>query len=152
MTSRNKQQGTALIVGLIVLIVLTLLGTTAMRMSRNELMMSGMLQFFARAFHAAEASVAAQLADRDFSLAWTAPSNPHTHDQVASTQSIGTSHIQFLDSGPVPAGGFSLNKKFSAHHFEITAQGLSPTTDGAASPDSIAVNIRQGIYLIGPSD
>lgn len=54
---RNKQRGAALIVGLMMLVVVTLLAVTAVSTSSTELVMAGNEQFRDRAFQAAEAGV-----------------------------------------------------------------------------------------------
>ena len=60
MTSSNRnsrQRGAALIVGLMMLVVVTLLAVTAVSTSSTELVMAGNEQFRERAFQAAEAGV-----------------------------------------------------------------------------------------------
>ena len=59
MHSRNhkRQRGAALIVGLMMLVIVTLLAVTAVSTSSTELIMAGNEQFRERAFQAAEAGV-----------------------------------------------------------------------------------------------
>ena len=59
---RSKQQGAALVVSLIILVVLTIIGITAMRTSTLEERMSGNMQDTLKAFSAAESAL-----DRAFS-------------------------------------------------------------------------------------
>jgi type IV pilus assembly protein PilX len=53
----NRQRGAALIVGLMMLVVVTLLAVTAVSTSNTELIMAGNEQFRERAFQAAEAGI-----------------------------------------------------------------------------------------------
>ncbi len=53
----HKQNGAALVVGLVMLSILTLLAITAMNTSSTELIMAGNEQFRERAFQAAEAGL-----------------------------------------------------------------------------------------------
>lgn len=154
MIRNRKQQGIALIIGLIMLLVLTVLGTVAIRMSNNELMMSAAQQFYTRAFHASEAAIALQISTRGFEMNWATPSRTLAYSgALSTTQSWGQSSVQYLASSAVPTGGYSLGKKFAAHHFEISSAGLSPTQDGTTpGPYASRTNIVQGVYLIGPGN
>ena len=66
--SMNKQQGAALIVGLVVLLIMTLLGVSSMSATTTELRIANNLQTKNHVFQAAE-TVAALVAD-------SKPTNP----------------------------------------------------------------------------
>ena len=61
MTARRKQAGAALIVGLILLMVLTILAISAMRTATLDLTMAGNTQFRENAFQLAESGLQATL-------------------------------------------------------------------------------------------
>jgi type IV pilus assembly protein PilX len=54
---KHKQRGAALVVGLMMLVIVTLLAVTAVSTSTTELVMAGNEQFRERAFQAAEAGI-----------------------------------------------------------------------------------------------
>jgi type IV pilus assembly protein PilX len=57
MISRSHQDGAALVIGLILLVILTLLAVTGMNTSNMELVMAGNEQYRQRAFQAADTGV-----------------------------------------------------------------------------------------------
>jgi type IV pilus assembly protein PilX len=67
--TRDTQRGAALIVGLVLLMVLTVLAISAMRTSTLDLAMAGNAQFRENAFQLAESGVQATLRDLDANLA-----------------------------------------------------------------------------------
>src|SRR5689334_5739850 len=56
-SSRNRQSGAALVVGLILLIVITIMAVSSMNTASLDLIMAGNEQFRGRAFTAAEAGI-----------------------------------------------------------------------------------------------
>jgi hypothetical protein len=56
-TGRSRQQGAALIIGLLLLLVLTLLAVSGMRSASEELIMAGNEQYRQNAFQGAEAGI-----------------------------------------------------------------------------------------------
>lgn len=136
------QQGAALIVGLIILLVLTILGIAGMKGARFQFLMAGNEQFYVQAMNAADAAVEAQIADGSFHTAYTVPSNPVS----ASTPSTisGTSTIRFLNEGIAPDGGFS--DGIMTYRFLIEAEGEAP----AGADAKARVALRQGIYILAP--
>lgn len=141
-----KQGGAALVVGLILLMVLTLLAISGMNTATVELQMAGNLQYAQNAFQAAETGI--ELAVESGTPSTAAPTT------VAPTAITGTASDKYetvtrftLPNGvtPVPTGGFSMGSGtgFSAYHFDITSTGTS-------ARNARAVN-TQSFYIVGPS-
>lgn len=134
---RSAQQGAALIIGLILLLVMTLLAVAGMSGATLQLVMTGNVQYAQQAFQAAEAGIENEIAAGGFTS---------TLDRAA-TYEVGTgleaeTTTKYQTSTPVPAGGYSIGAGFQAHHFEIRSTGTAPR--GAES-----VHV-QGFYVVGP--
>src|SRR5258705_4257927 len=122
-SSRARQSGAALVVGLILLVVLTLLAVSGMNTASMELRMAGNEQFRKRAFEASEAGIERTLATGPFN-----PSSPPV--TVAATPADPANADDRFSLLITPVGataappGYSL-KTFSAEHFTIQSQGDS---------------------------
>jgi type IV pilus assembly protein PilX len=147
MTFQHRQQGAALVVGLILLVVITVLAISGMNTATTELAMARNAQNYENAFQAAETGLEQALGQGQFStLASVAMVKPiNTFDSVSTS-------IAFEDSTLVPDKAFSLGSGsgVSAYHFLATSQAesrrsLSSTTDR----DSRATH-TQAFYIVGP--
>jgi len=141
---RAAQRGAALVIGLILLLVLTLLAVSGMNTSTLELQMSGNQQFGQDAFQAAETGIDRALQSGDYTTVETT-----TVPETAlpdSTDTVASETVFNADNGvtPVPAGGYSLgvSKGFQAYHFDITSTGTAGR--GATSTQT------QSFYIVGP--
>jgi len=146
-TSMKKQSGAALVIGLILLVVITVLAISGMNTTTTELAMARNDQNIENAFQAAETGLAAALALGAFdTLAGATVSPPiTTHETV-------TAQVQFEDSTPVPDRAFSLGagSGIAAYHFIATAQAVSARDPGNPTDrDSSAVH-TQAFYVVGP--
>jgi type IV pilus assembly protein PilX len=140
---RRQQQGAALVVGLMLLVILTLLAISGMSTATTELVMAGNEQFQARAFQAAETGIERVIATGTFNPMNTTQAaaslavadKPTTQDDrfAATTRPRGTT---------LPPPGFSLDA-FTSEHFEIVSQGTSARN--ATSTHT------QGLFLLAPS-
>lgn len=143
---RSAQGGAALVVGLILLMVLTLLAISGMNTATVELQMAGNMQAAQNAFQAAEIGIEQTVATSVLST--VAPTTvPQTTVPGSTTDRYETVTRFDTASGttPVPAGGFSMGvgAGFSAYHFDVTSTGTS-------ARDARAVN-TQSFYIVGPS-
>lgn len=133
---RNRHDGSALAVGMILLLVLTMLGIAGLGMARNALYMTSTEQQMSRAFRAAEAAIESQIAADTLT---TGPSTitgtPVTLDNASATP-VQT----FMAQTEIASGGDS-EGKFSAFHFEISATGKAAR--------NARVDLVQGIYKKG---
>jgi type IV pilus assembly protein PilX len=161
----RRQRGAALVVGLILLLVLTVLAISGMTTAALQLQMAGNEQFQERAFQFAEGGLE-QAMDAGIFNTNTAVG---TYDNIAAIDPIPTRgtgqqiancpevddattaeqceyFLRFdLQAGQtaVPGGGFSLNSGFEAYHFIIDSYGAAER--GAMSEH------RQSFYVVGPS-
>ncbi len=145
--SIKKQNGAALVIGLILLVVITVLAISGMNTATTELAMARNDQITENAFQAAETGLAAALGQGAFSTIAAAAVT-----QTISTHETVTSQIGFEDSTPVPDKAFSLGagSGISAYHFLATATAASlrdPNT--TTDRDSSAVH-TQAFYIVGP--
>ena len=138
----QRQQGAALVVGLILLVVLTILAVSGVFTSTMELRMVRNTQSQERAFQAAEVAIEDALANpvlstsAGFNQATTAvPNSP------GDTYSYG---LQFVGQTPLGTGvtGYSIGSAFQSYHFEVEATGTGP--------DSAEAEHTQSFYVIGP--
>lgn len=137
-----RQGGAALVVGLILLLVLTILAVSGVVTSTLELRMAGNTQLQERSFQAAEVAVEDALANPLLSTSVgvvQAPiAVPNSPDDRYAYQ------LQFVGETPVGTGltGYSLGTGFTAYHFQVDATGTAP---GGALSQHV-----QSFYIVGP--
>ena len=162
---RQRQTGAALVVGLLLLLVLTILAISGMTTATLELQMAGNEQYQERAFQAADAGIEQAIASATFttdtaasSLMYDAtdPYNPKPirgkgtpieDCPVDADEPEGQCEyfIRFDETAgttPVPVGGYSLGTGFQAYHFVIDSYGVAER--GAQSEHT------QSLYIVGP--
>ena len=135
----ERQRGAALVIGLILLMVLTLLAVSSMNTASLEFIMAGNEQYRSSAFQAAEAGIEQSIVQGTF--------NPDAGPQALAGANTATDNWAAnitLPLGPVPQPALWGNSwnSFSTYHFEIASTGTS--TRGAT-----AVN-TQGIAFFAP--
>jgi len=139
----TRQRGAALIVGLIMLLVLTVLGVSTMRAASLELVMAGNVQYRENAFQLASSGL-------DTVLQQTRNNAVPLNAAVGWQQDLGTTRVEAL-SGEFdtsisylgessPYSGYSTSQ-FLFQHFQVDAEGRTDQR-GARSLQS------QGIYLV----
>lgn len=148
MTLKNKQHGAALVVGLILLVIITVLAISGMNTATTELAMARNDQNYENAFQAAETGLEFALGQGSFS----------TLADVMITQSISThdtvtAQIQFEDSTIVPDKAFSLGagSGIVAYHFIVTSQAESRRAPGSTTDRDSTATHTQAFYKVGPS-
>lgn len=145
----HRQRGAALVVGMILLMVLTLLAISGMNTATLELQMAGNAQYSENAFQAAETGIEQALRTAQVVGANTANVDPEVTATVAGTTTdkykILTRHTPENGVTKVPSGGFSMGvgKGFSAYHFDVTSTGTS-------SRSSTQTHV-QGFYVVAQS-
>ena len=141
----RRQGGAALVVGMILLMVLTLLAISGMTSATMELQMAGNAQYSENAFQAAETGVEEAMRDARVNGTNTSNVDPERTEPVTGT----TDHYKIItihnpDNGvtKVPSGGFSMGvgKGFSAYHFDVTSTG---TSNRSATQTHV-----QGFYVV----
>lgn len=137
-----RQTGSALIVAMIFLVILTILGISTMSTSRLELKMANNNQIAATAFQMAESGIEATLDAAALNLQ-NLPQSPNATayvlplTQTAGTTTTSTNYI--MDSNIV--AGNSINNS-TALHYRTTS---TSTVAGGGSATHI-----QGFYIIAP--
>jgi len=148
LTQRKRQDGAALVVGLILLTVITVLALSGMNTATTELAMARNDQNYENAFQAAETGLEQALSQPAFDTSVGMPDvliNITTHERV-------TAGITYEDSTMVPDRAFSLGagSGISAHHFLATAAAQSLRDPGTPTDrDSSAIH-TQAFYIVGP--
>jgi type IV pilus assembly protein PilX len=170
-SGRHKERGAALVVGLLLLLVLTILAISGMTTASLEMLMAGNEQYQERAFQAADSAVERAITAGIYNTnatigTYTKPTDPNVAPEpVRGTGRNGC--VQSIPAGaedatsastdcyeyfvrfdeqtgttPVPGGGYSLGTGFNAYHFVVDAYGQS---------DRGAVSDHQAsFYVVGP--
>lgn len=144
-SSANSQQGAALVVGLLLLVVITVLAVSGMNTAVTELAMARNDQNYENAFQSAEKGLEAALAQGAFSTA-----GPVTVTPAAEAYEILSATIQYEDSTLVPDRAFSLGSGsgIAAYHFLVTSQA---EFNIAVGNDRNATAVHtQAFYIVGP--
>ena len=140
----SRQRGSALIVAMILLIILTILGLSTMSTSRLELKMATNTQLASTAFQMAESGIESTLDAAALDLQNLPQSQNATPYQLtfnpATGQQIDTSTAYITDSNVV--AGNSINNS-TALHFRLTS--TSTISSGDASAEHV-----QGFYIVAP--
>ena len=147
MTVFRKQQGAALVVGLILMVVVTVLAVSGMNTATTELAMARNDQSFENAFQAAETGLEQALAQGSFE-AFAGSSTTLDMDYGSETISA---EILFEEESHSPDDAFSLGVGIVAHHFLITAAAESRMDPGSPTDRDAAATHSQAFYVIGPT-
>lgn len=145
----NKQSGAALVVGLVLLVVVTVLAVSGMNTATTELAMARNDQNYENAFQAAETGLEQALSQGSFNTLANVNlvSNPTGNETVSSL-------IEFEDATLVPDRAFSLGvgSGISAYHFQATATAESKREGvaGAATDRDASAIHTQAFYVVGP--
>lgn len=137
------QSGAALIVGLVLMLVLTVLGISGMNTVSVELTMANNLAAEHEAFQAAESGIDVAIGSRDFTTRGSVsvpamPLGDGGYSAQTTTQCVATT--------PVPDAAFSMGTaagSMRAFHFATTSIGTGPR--GASA------TLNQEFYVVGPA-
>ena len=145
----RKQNGAALVVGLILLVVVTVLAVSGMNTATTELAMARNDQNYENAFQAAENGLEQALSQPQFD-----PAVGFNMVQPLTSNESVTMTIIFEDSSPVPDKAFSLGSgsKISAWHFIAESQAVSSRTPGTPTDRDSKATHTQAFYIVGPED
>jgi hypothetical protein len=150
MTSFNRQNGAALVVGLILLVVVTVLAISGMNTATTELALARNNQNYENAFQAAETGIEIALAQGSFNT--LAPTVlPDLPIPARKDNDKVTVELEFEGTSLVPDKAFSLGSGIAAYHFTATATAESARRDdgGETARDASAVH-TQAFYVVGP--
>ena len=135
----RTQQGAALIVGMVLLVVLTLLAISGMNTATTELLMAGNEKYQENAFQAAETGIERTMATAAFNPAAMPPPDP---PQVDLGDGSNYEAIVVPRGSSPPPPGYSIGT-FGAEHFEIQSTGNSLRN---ATSSHV-----QGLFLVVPT-
>ncbi len=146
-SSRKRQQGAALVVGLMLLVVITVLAISGMNTATTELALVRNDQAYEDAFQAAETGLETALSQGQFATAGIT-SMPL---QTPSNQDINTI-IRFEDSTMVPDRAFSLGvgSGIAAYHFLATSEAKFLRDPGNTTDRDSSATHTQAFYIVGP--
>ncbi len=143
-TGMHMQNGAALVVGLILMLVLTVLGVSGMTVSVFGLTMASNAQFQQNAFQAAETGIDIAIERRNFvtGAPIVLPAMP-----LGDGSYEATATMTFIEATPVPDRAFSMGVDtgaVQAYHFDVIATG--------SGPDNASSTHTQSFYVVGPAN
>ncbi len=140
-TINRNQDGAALVVGLVLLMILTLLAISSMTSSTTEISMAQNARYTQNAFQSAETGIGIAVASNNWSTT-TATIVPPLQ-MPGSPDNYVEYRLTFDESTPVPSG-FSIGAGvgFLSYHFDVRSTGTA--SRGATSTH------QQSFYIIGP--
>ncbi len=138
---RSHERGAALVIGLILLLMLTLLAVSGMNSASLEFIMAGNEQYRANAFQAAEAGIEQSMALGVFN---PAAIQPPLNGAPNATDTWSSTITPQLGGTPQPAMWGNSWNSFSTYHFEIQSTG-----NGVRSARALNT---QGVAIISPWD
>lgn len=145
----KKQNGAALVVGLILLVVVTVLAISGMNTATTELAMARNDQNYENAFQAAETGLEQAIAQGQFNTLGNV-----TLNQNINANDLVTAQITFENATLVPDRAFSLGvgSGISAYHFIATATAESKRegTGGGVTDRDASATHTQAFYVVGP--
>lgn len=143
--TRYQQRGAALVAGLVLLLILTLLAISGMNTATTELIMAGNAQYQARAFQAAETGIERVIATGVFNPNPAVAPVPVTiafPDADPDTQDDAVTTTTAPRGSTLPPPGYSFGT-FSSEHFEILSAGQSLRNASATH--------TQGLFVVAPA-
>jgi type IV pilus assembly protein PilX len=145
-----RQNGAALIIGLILLVVLTLLAVSGMNTASTELRMAGNEQFRKRAFEVSEAGIERTLVQGPFVANEFAP--PVAIGLAVADPAAPDDQYSMLitSAGQTPPPHLNSLLTFAAEHFTIQSQGTS-FRQGSVTVQNASATHLQGFYRVGPA-
>lgn len=143
---RRHERGTALIMSLVILLILTILGVTAMSTSSLQEKMAGNLQDMVRAIEAAESGASQALATTPLVPYSAAITLAPMYYGTIGQQGTANVTVSFMDESPPGAsnapGIFSKTGGFKYAHFDLASNGTA-----AAGAQGI---VHQGVRVLVP--
>lgn len=146
-TMSSRQRGAALVVGLILLLVITILAVSGMNTSTVELQMAGNTQYSQKAFQAAEFGIERAIRSGKYDTTTPQPI-AKTPVKAGSPEEYEATTTFDDDAGVTPVIGpkgysMGVGSGFSSYHFNTTSVGTS-------SRNARSTHV-QSFYIVGPS-
>ncbi len=133
---RKRQQGAALVIGLLLLMVLTLLAVSGMNSASLEFVMAGNEQYRSNAFQTAETGI-----EQAISQGVLNPANAteNLNGAVTADDTWAATVTAQLGGVPLPAMWGSSWNSFSTYHFVVVSTGNSVRSARAINTQGLAV-------------
>ncbi len=143
----QRQDGAALVVGLVLLVVITVLAISGINTATTELAMARNDQNYENAFQAAETGLENALSQGSFNTL----ANTNLVYNINANDTV-TSIIIFEDSTLVPDRAFSLGvgSGIAAYHFNVIATAESKRDAGGTTDRDASAVHSQSFYVVGP--
>lgn len=139
----RHERGAALVIGLILLLVLTILAVSGVVTSTLELRQVGNQQQQESAFQAADTAIERAMSSAVLSTSAATVVARQPVDPVNDPNGPEFEfNVHYTGEAPLLGGGSSLTSGLRAYHFEVAASGYGPA--GAVSDH------QQGFYIVGP--
>ena len=139
---RSRQQGAALVIGLVLLLVLTVIGISGMNTATMELTMANSTQVQQDAFQLAENAIDVALAQEQYTTA--GPRNVALLGTPGYDRQAVTTYTDFNTPIPGEANSAGVSGAMVAWHFETRAAGQGPRNAASAH--------IQGFFVRGRSE
>jgi type IV pilus assembly protein PilX len=144
-TQARRQRGAALVVGLLLLLILTILAISSMNSASVEFVMAGNEQYHQNAFQAAETGIAQSIVTGTYNPGDATVQNVAAAVSGTTTDSYSANITRQLggvaQSAVMWTGSLS---SFSSFHFEVVSQGNSARNAQATN--------TQGVVIIAGKD
>ena len=143
----NRQRGAALVVGLILLVVITVLAVSGMNTATTELAMARNDQTYENTFQAAENGLEEALAQNTFNTGTTT-----TITKTITSQESVTATVAYEESTIVPDKAFSLGvgTGIAAYHFLASSTAESKRDSSTTTDRDSTATHTQAFYIVGP--
>jgi hypothetical protein len=148
-TDFKCQSGAALVIGLILLVVITVLAISGMTTATTEIAMARNDQNYENAFQAAETGIETALSQGR----WDTLAVSDLPQYVSPTgHEFVEAQVEFEDSTLVPDKAFSLGvgSGIAAYHFIATSQAESRRDPGGDTERDASAVHTQAFYVVGP--
>lgn len=142
-TRLNRQTGAALVVGLVLMMVLTILAISTMRTATLELLMAGNAQYKERAFQLAETGLRETVNQINNKTIVPVPDPDWTPSITGSIDDSGDEYVvnlRYIREGSPPSG---TSQDLTAFYFEMTSTGRTV----ARNAKSVQT---QGFWILQP--
>jgi PilX N-terminal len=142
---RERENGSVMVVALVVLTLLTIIGIAATQLSESELRMAANWRFQKEAFYAAESAVSYVVrSPKLYDQSNMSGSIPKTFKSASALP--GPNHsfdgtVQYLGASPPPRGSGFETGTFKVHRYKMQSNGYGPS--------NARVAVEVGFYRIG---
>lgn len=149
--NKSRQDGAALVIGLILLVVITVLAVSGMNTATTELAMARNDQNSENAFQAAETGIETGIARPFFDPDAVITINESINGGSETVEAV----IQYVDETiPSDDDAYSIGEGagMAAHHFSIVSTAESNRVIGGDTDRDASAQHIQRFYVVGPQD